>query len=74
MGKIVAIANPKGGVGKTSIVLGLSAALNRLNKRVLLVDLDGASALTFGLMGNKARDIEPSIYNVLNHEMPIKDL
>ena len=74
MGKIVAIANPKGGVGKTSIILGLSAALNRLNKKVLLIDLDGAAALTFGLMGDKARNIEPSVYNILNHEIPIKDL
>lgn len=63
MSKTISVVNYKGGVGKTSIALNLAAALNRQKKRVLLVDFDPQSALTFAVMGKKA----PSVYGV--HEL-----
>jgi len=74
MARVIAIANPKGGVGKTSLTLGMGAALSRLNHRVLLVDMDGAAALTYGLIGEDAGDLEGSMYDVLTGAAPAEDL
>ena len=68
MGKIVSIANTKGGVGKTSLTLGIGASLNQFKQRILLVDMDSAAALTYAIMGDNARDLESSIYDVLASE------
>ena len=65
MGKVISIANTKGGVGKTSLTLGIGASLNQLGQRVLLVDMDSASALTYAILGDDAGDLELSIYDVL---------
>ena len=65
MGKIIAISNHKGGVGKTTSALNIGAALQRMGKKVLLIDLDPQANLTqsLGLM-----DHTPTIYEALRGE------
>ena len=64
MGKIIAIANQKGGVGKTTTSVNLSTSLAVLGKRVLLVDLDPQGNSTCGLGINKGA-LKRSLYDVL---------
>ena len=64
MGKIIAVANQKGGVGKTTTAINLSAALGALGKKVLMVDIDPQGNTTSGLGVNK-KDNEHSTYNLL---------
>jgi len=66
MGKIIAIANHKGGVGKTTSVANIGAALARKGKRVLLLDLDAQQNLTFFFL--KEDEVETSIYDALRGE------
>ena len=63
MGKIIAVANQKGGVGKTTSCVSLTAALRRMGKRVLLVDFDPQGNATSG-MGVSKRS-RPNSYDVL---------
>jgi chromosome partitioning protein len=70
--RIMAIANQKGGVGKTTTAVNLSAALAELGYRVLVVDLDPQGNATTGL-GINARNLESSIYDVLMHDMAIEE-
>jgi len=64
LGTIVALANQKGGVAKTTSVASLGAALAELGKKVLLVDLDAQACLTFSL-GVDPDEVEKSINEVL---------
>jgi chromosome partitioning protein len=70
--RIMAIANQKGGVGKTTTAVNLGAALAELGYRVLVVDLDPQGNATTGL-GVSARNLDVSVYDVILHEVPIED-
>ena len=62
--RVLAVANQKGGVAKTTTVASLGAALAELGQRVLLVDLDPQACLTFSL-GIDPEDLELSVHHVL---------
>ena len=70
--RVLAIANQKGGVGKTTTTINLSAALAELGYRVLVVDLDPQGNATTGL-GIDARHFELSMYDVLIREADLND-
>jgi chromosome partitioning protein len=70
--RIMAIANQKGGVGKTTTAVNLGAALAELGYRVLVIDLDPQGNATTGL-GVNPRNLDNSIYDVVLHEVPIED-
>ena len=64
MGKIIAVCNQKGGTGKTTTAVNLSAALALLGKRILLVDIDPQGNATSGVGVNKS-SIKKSVYDLL---------
>jgi chromosome partitioning protein len=68
----LAIANQKGGVGKTTTAVNLGAALAELGYRVLVVDLDPQGNATTGL-GINARNLDASVYDVILHDVPVED-
>lgn len=71
--KIAAIINQKGGVGKSTTAINLSAALGEMGKQVLLVDLDPQGNSSSGLGIEKA-NLENCIYDVLLNDVPIQDV
>lgn len=72
MTKIIAIINQKGGVGKSTTAINLSAALGEMGKQVLLVDLDPQGNATSGL-GIEKGQLSVCVYDVLLNDVPIQD-
>lgn len=72
MGKILAVVNQKGGVGKTTTAVNLTAALTEAGKKVLLCDFDPQANATSGL-GLEKRKLHDSVYDVIIDGIPAKE-
>ncbi len=73
MGKIIAVVNQKGGVGKTTTAVNLTAALTEAGKKVLLCDFDPQANATSGL-GLEKKKLHRSVYDVVIDDVPVKEV
>ncbi len=73
MGRIIAVANQKGGVGKTTTTINLSACLAEKGKKVLAIDLDPQGNTTSGL-GIEKENVENSVYELMLGECSIQEI
>jgi chromosome partitioning protein len=77
--KIIALINQKGGVGKTTCAINIGAGLNKLSKRVLLIDLDPQAHLTYSLgvpahsLGVPAHELNNTVYELLKGAVTLKE-
>jgi len=72
MGKIIAVVNQKGGVGKTTTAVNLTACLSDLGLKVLLCDFDPQANATSGL-GIEKKKLKHSVYDVIINDIPVSD-
>ena len=72
MGRVIAIANQKGGVGKTTTAINLSAAMGKKGKKVLVIDIDPQGNTTSGF-GIEKNELEKTVYDLILGECSIKE-
>ena len=72
MAKIIAVVNQKGGVGKTTTTVNITAALTETGKKVLMCDFDPQANATSGL-GVDKRKVKHSVYDVIINDVPVQD-
>ena len=73
MARVIAVANQKGGVGKTTTAINISASLAAINQKVLLIDMDPQGNATMGA-GVDKNDLSESIYDILLDEKTIEEM